>query len=100
MKKNKRHSEHQPIGDVLKEFVIKNKLQKGIDQVEIETVWQRVMGPGIITYTTQLKLQNNILYVQLSSSVLREQLSYGTSKIIKNINEEFGRTIIEKLVLR
>ncbi len=99
-KSNRRHTEHQSISEVLKNFVVTNKLQKGIDQVEIETVWQRVMGPGIVTYTTQIKLQNNTLYVQLSSSVLREQLSYGASKIVKNINEAFGREVIQKLILR
>ncbi|WP_010521436.1 DUF721 domain-containing protein [Aquimarina agarivorans] len=101
MKKNsRRHNENQSISDVLKNFVVANKLQGGIDQVEMENVWQNVMGLGIVNYTTQIKLQNNTLFVQLSSSVLREQLSYGASKIILNINEAFGREIIQKLVLR
>jgi hypothetical protein len=38
--------------------------------------------------------------VQLSSSVLREELSYGKEKIINMLNEELGKTIIKKLILR
>jgi hypothetical protein len=38
--------------------------------------------------------------VQLSSSVLREELSYGKEKIIKMLNEELGKDIVKKLILR
>ena len=100
MKKTKRHNDHQSISDVLKDFVDTNKLQKGINQVEVEDVWKRVMGPAISKYTTEIKLQRETLYVQLSSSVLREELSYGVSKIAKNINEELGKQLVTKVVLR
>jgi len=32
--------------------------------------------------------------------VLREELSYGKEKIINMLNEELGKTIIKKIVLR
>ena len=99
-KSNRRHNEHQSISDVLKDFVTTNNLQKGMDQVEVTEVWKRVMGLGVANYTTNIQLKRNTLYVQLSSSVLRDQLSYGISKIIQNLNDEMGRTVVEKLVLR
>jgi hypothetical protein len=36
----------------------------------------------------------------LSSSVLREELSYGKEKIIAMLNEAIGKNVIKKLVLR
>jgi len=45
-------------------------------------------------------LERDILYVQLSSSVLREELSYGREKIIRLLNEELGKNLIDKVVLR
>jgi len=36
----------------------------------------------------------------LSSSVLREELSYGKEKIIRNLNEEMNQELVRKLVLR
>ncbi|MDX1462328.1 MAG: DUF721 domain-containing protein, partial [Marinirhabdus sp.] len=38
--------------------------------------------------------------ISLSSSVLREELSYGKQKIIRLLNEEMGKELVEKLVLR
>lgn len=96
----KRNNEHLSIGDALKEFVQENKLQKGLDKVHVREVWNREMGPAIQKYTTALVLERNTLYVQLSSSVLREELGYGKEKIIKMLNAELGKELIKKLVLR
>jgi len=99
MKKNKRHNDHQSIGDVLKDFVSHNKLDKGINQVEVENIWASTMGPAIVKYTDAIKLKNTTLFVKLSSSVLREELSYGVTKIKDNLNQELKRDLIEKIVL-
>ncbi len=100
-KKDKtRMGEEQEMSDILKQFVSKNKLQPGLDKVNVRQVWDREMGPAIQKYTTGLKLQGETLFVQLSSSVLREELSYGKAKIIKMLNEELGKDLVKKLVLR
>lgn len=88
------------ISEALQEFVQDNKLQKGLDKVHVREVWNSQMGPAIEKYTTAIKLERNTLYVQLSSSVLREELSYGKEKIIRMLNTELGRELIKKLVLR
>ncbi|WP_424494465.1 DUF721 domain-containing protein [Salinimicrobium sp. GXAS 041] len=96
----RRSNEHLSISEALQEFVEDNKLQKGLDKVHVREVWNSQMGPAIEKYTTALKLERNTLYVQLSSSVLREELSYGKEKIIKMLNQELGRELVKKLVLR
>ena len=58
------------------------------------------MGNGVNNYTTAVELRNETLFVSLSSSVLREELSLGKTKIIAMLNEELGKDLIKKLVLR
>ncbi|MFC7357508.1 DUF721 domain-containing protein [Jejudonia soesokkakensis] len=97
----KRHGENTAISDVLKDFVSANtKLEKGLDKVSVADAWHAVMGSAISNYTTQILLERDTLFVQLSSSVLREELSYGKEKIIKLINEELKKELVKKLVLR
>ncbi|EAQ48791.1 MULTISPECIES: DUF721 domain-containing protein [Leeuwenhoekiella] len=96
----KRDADPKSIKDVLGAFVETNKLQKGFDKVNVADAWRDVMGPAISKYTTQLKLDGDRLIVQLSSSVLREELSYGKEKIMRNLNEELGKEVITKVVLR
>ncbi|GGX23296.1 DUF721 domain-containing protein [Aquimarina muelleri] len=96
----KRHQEHQSLGEVLKNFVSNNNLQKGLDKVAARDVWEKVMGPAITKYTHNIKFERETLYVELTSSVLREELSYGKQKIIDNLNEELEKELITKIVLR
>lgn len=96
----KREGDNHSISDAIKSFINANKLQKGLDKVSIQDAWHHVMGNAISKYTTNIKLERDVLYVQLSSSVLREELSYGKSKIITMINEEMGKEVISKIILR
>lgn len=96
----KRNNEHISISDALKEFVETNKLEKGLNKVNVSDAWEKLMGNGVNNYTVSVNLERETLYVQLSSSVLREELSYGKQKIINMLNEELGKEIIKKLILR
>lgn len=95
----RRKNEHSPIEDILKEFVETNHLQEGLDKVNVREAWQSLMGNGVNNYTTAIELKRETLYVRLSSSVLREELSYGKEKIISMLNESIGKDIVKKIVL-
>lgn len=96
----KRNNDNQPIEDILKEFVSTNNLQGGLDKVNVREAWTKLMGNGVNNYTTAIELKYDTLYVQLSSSVLREELSYGKEKIITMLNEFLDKEVIKQLVLR
>ncbi len=96
----KRFNEESPIGDVLKQFISQNKLEVGMDVVNVRDAWKNVMGPGVNNYTTEIQLKGTTLYVALSSAVLREELGLGKEKIIKMINEELRKELVKTLVLR
>lgn len=96
----KRNNENLNMADALKEFVETNKLEKGLDAVNVQEAWKNMMGNGVNNYTTAIQLKGDTLYVQLSSSVLREELSYGKQKILNMLNESLGKELIKKLILR
>ncbi|MBN2867395.1 MAG: DUF721 domain-containing protein [Flavobacteriaceae bacterium] len=96
----KRNNDILNLQDVLKEFVTENKLETGLDKVQVRDAWAKLMGNGISNYTSDIQLKRDTLYIQLTSSALREELSYGKEKIIKIINEELGKDIVNKIVLR
>lgn len=97
---SKRSSNESALGDVLKEIIAANKLQSGIDQVEVAQAWRTVLGNGVNSYTRKVALKGNTVYVELTSSVLREELQYGKDKIIRILNEALGREVVKDVVLR
>ncbi|SFN73215.1 Protein of unknown function [Bizionia echini] len=96
----KRNNENLSIADALKEFVETNRLEQGLNAINVQDAWQNMMGNGVNNYTTAIQLKGEILYVQLSSSVLREELSYGKEKIVTMLNDHLGKQIIKEIVLR
>lgn len=95
----KRQREHNSLGDIIKEIVTSNKLDKGLNAVSVEEAWHELMGPAISKYTDKVILEGTTLRIRLSSSVLREELSYGKPKIIAMINEALSKELIQKLEL-
>jgi len=95
----KRENEAASIQDLMKSFIKENNLTKGMQKIKVKEIWTTMMGPGVAAHTTSVRLQNKTLIIQLSSSVLREELSYGKEKIIVMLNEELGEKLITKLLL-
>lgn len=96
----KRLNSESTIGAVLQQIIQGNKLQPGMDQIDVKEAWRQLMGNGVNTYTKNVVLKGSTLYVELGSAVLREELSHGKSKIVKMINEELGREVVKEVVLR
>ncbi|WP_026711519.1 DUF721 domain-containing protein [Flavobacterium filum] len=97
---SKRLHNDSPISEVLKAFIENNKLQSGMDKIDVEKAWKELMGNGVNTYTKEVILKGSTLYVTLSSAVLREELSYGKQKIITMLNDELRKEVVRELVLR
>ena len=95
----KRANDSYSVKDLMGSFIKENNLSKGMQKIEIADAWATLMGQGVVSYTTKIQLQNKTLVVALSSSVLREELSYGKEKIIKMMNEEMGEQLISKIML-
>ena len=96
----KRLNNQSTVGDVLKQIIQVNKLQSGMDQIDVKDAWCNLMGNGVNSYTKNVVLKGSTLYVELSSSVLREELSHGKTKIVTMINEELRRDEVKDVVLR
>jgi hypothetical protein len=95
----KRLNEFQSMEDLMKDVIKENKLTKGMNQISVEEAWAKLMGNGVVSYTSKVELNGKTLVVKLKSSVLREELSYGKEKIIKMMNEELGENLISKIML-
>ena len=95
----KRENDSFSIQDLMKSFIKENNLSKGMQKLKVEETWTKMMGPGVEAHTNSVRLQNKTLIVQLKSSVLREELSYGKDKIVRMLNEELGEELITKLML-
>lgn len=96
---SKRNRDILNLSEIIGHFKEEHNLNQGLDKVNIRDAWVNLMGAGVNNYTTTIEFKHDTLYVKLSSSVLRAELSYGKEKIITMLNEELGKALIKKLVL-
>lgn len=91
----------ESIGEVLKQFFEENRFFKQkLAESRVISGWERTLGSVIASYTENLYLRNNILYVHLTSSVLRAELISYKEKLITNLNQYAGMDIVKDIVFR
>jgi len=95
-----RKGNQQPLKEVIEYMLKVYKLENGLKDHNIKAAWDDIVGKQIAKHTVNVELKNKYLYVQLDSDVLRHELSYGKSLIIKKVNEFLGEEKVEKIVLR
>ncbi len=89
-----------PLKAVLKQFANSRKFKAKLTKTKVVSLWGSIMGPTIAQYTKQIDLVRGTLYITIESAALRQELSYGKSKIQKIINEELGENAISEVIIR
>ncbi|MBN8857826.1 MAG: DUF721 domain-containing protein [Sphingobacteriales bacterium] len=87
------------IGQAMKLFLQKSRLQSGIRALEITGVWEELMGKTIAKYTDKIQIINHTLFISTSVAPLKNELLYQKEKIIQRVNEALGENIIQEVVI-
>ena len=95
-----KRNDAQQIGDMIRKFFRQNGLESPLNEYRLVQAWNDVVWPVISRYTTNLYIKNQILYVHLSSSVLREELMMGRDVLVRNLNQQVGAQVIVNIIFR
>ena len=93
----KRNNTEQ-IGDVIRRLLRQQGLETPLNEYRLVDAWKDVVGETITRYTMNLYVKNQTLYVQLSSSVLRQELMMGRELLVRSLNEKVGSHVIVNIV--
>ena len=86
--------------DALKKFLDESRIKSGIQALQIEDVWEQIMGKTIARYTENLKIINDTLFITTSVAPLKQELIFQREKINQRVNEALGQKIITKIVVQ
>lgn len=95
-----RRSNTQSLSEVLKEYIKQNRLDKRLKEVDIVQGWEDLLGKTIAGYTRNIYIRNGILYVEISSSVVKNELFMMREELCRRINENAGQEIISKIIFK
>ncbi len=88
------------MAEAMQQFLNKSKLKTGIQAVQIEEVWEKIMGKTVAKYTEKLQIIGNTLFVSTNVAPLKNELLYQKEKIIERVNEALGEKVIKDVVIK
>jgi hypothetical protein len=88
------------LSDVILQVLKSQHLDKPLNEKRLIEAWPLVLGNNIVQYTSDLSIRNKVLYVSLTSSVLRHDLFLSREEIKKSLNKHVGSEVIVDIVFR
>ena len=87
------------LGDALKHFLKHSRLKGSIQALQIEDVWERIMGKTIARYTEKISISGQTLYITTHVAPLKQELLYQKEIICTRVNEALGESVIKEVVI-
>ena len=89
------------IGETLRLFWQENpELYHHMLEARIERLWSELFGPSIAKYTTNVYVKNRVLYVYMTSSVVRSEMIAMRKRLVITLNEHAGSDVIDDVMIR
>ena len=87
------------LGDALKQFLQKSRLKGSIQALQINDVWEQIMGKTIAKYTEKIQIHGHTLYITTTVAPLKQELLYQKEKIKQRVNEALGENVVKEVVI-
>jgi len=95
-----RRNEIQSLGSAIKDYLKDRNLDSKLAEIEAVNSWEAIIGKQIARATSSIYIKDGTLYVELKSSIVRNELFMIRNDIIRVMNERIGRKVIHSIVLR
>lgn len=86
--------------DAIKLYLNQSRIKGSIQALQIEDVWEAVMGKTIARYTDNIKVINKTLFITTNVAPLKQELLYQKEKIKLRVNEALGEKAIDDIVIQ
>jgi hypothetical protein len=87
----------KPISEVLSRIIERISNTNGYKKAWMEKYWEDLVGESAKKHSRPYKIEKEILYVSVDSSVWNQALFIDKANLIRRINQKFARSIIEEV---
>jgi predicted nucleic acid-binding Zn ribbon protein len=85
--------------DAMDDFMKAMGVDKEMHKAKVLSQWEELMGEAVAKRTDKKYIRDKVLHLEMSSSVMRDELMQKRSEIIKKFNELAGYEMIEEIFL-
>lgn len=95
-----KRTQTKTIGEILDDFFKRPYVAAKIAEGRLEEYWREIVGEYVASQTLSLRLENHILYVAVSSGVVRSELFFRRDELMKLLNERARVKLINAIIIR
>jgi len=71
-----------------------------LDEIDLMKAYDEVVGVMFVKHTVKKFYKNRILFVQLDSAVLKQEMSYMKTTLVLKINQMLGKQILKDIIIK
>ncbi|HSN61685.1 MAG TPA: DUF721 domain-containing protein [Ferruginibacter sp.] len=86
--------------DAMQQFLKNSKFKTYIQAIQIEEVWETMMGKTVAKYTDKIQIIGTTLFITTSVAPLRNELLYQRDTIMQRVNDALGEKTIKEVVIK
>ncbi len=87
------------IGQAIQQLLGRYNIKSKFDEANLVSSWERLVGKPIAKRTKKLYIRNKVLFVELESPSLKNDLAIHKSHLIEVLQKEFGTEVVKDLVI-
>ena len=93
-------NDEKPLKQLIDKMLRSYGLGDKLDEMSLVKSWEELVGKMIANHTKDIYFNKGVLYVQLDSSTLRQELSYVKSDLIQKLNDKEGKVMVKDIHLK
>lgn len=86
--------------DAMQQFLKNSKFKTYIQAIQIEEVWEQIMGKTVAKYTDKIQIIGSTLFITTTVAPLKNELLYQKDTILQRVNDSFGEKVIKDVVIK
>ena len=94
-----RRQNTESIGAVIAQFLREQGLEKPMLEHKVVEAWPQLMGSLVAKYTGKIEIKDGVLFVEITSAALRQELFIARHQLVEKLNSEVGAEIISDIRL-
>ena len=88
------------INEAMQQFLKGSRIKGGIQALQIEDVWEAIMGKTIARYTDKLQIIGDKLIITTHVAPLKHELIYQKEKIRQRVNEALKQRVVNEVIIQ
>lgn len=88
------------IGEAMQQFLKSSRIKGSIQALQIEDVWEDIMGKTVARYTDKIQIIGDKLIISTNVAPLKNELLYQKEIIKQRVNEALKQKVVMDVIIQ